>query len=338
MNSVKTSKVLLMRKSGTFASVILAVSMLASCSIFPTGKQGQLKSQSQIEYEAMEQFEDIFFEALKDKDSDKIIDCFSEQSRERTDDFDEGCEYIFELYNGNDNPEVVEDNVSSYREIGSEGFWSAKCNCKIEAGGEVYFLRWTMTIDDDSDSVSYELDALRFEKYDDYTALKNDDELFYMANFYNLVTGIYHPGRDIWNKVLHGADLISLYGQEPPYSAGQNIPYDQITTPSIEEAEEMGLCFSDELSDPSNDDAKRYVFLFLMSSYNNMGSMWVRTEGEEYALYCNARLGEDYGILGIGLDCEGKIKGFVFEQGAEDMTGIPEGISGFDSIAEAIEG
>jgi len=338
MNSVKTSKVLLMRKSGTFASVILAVSMLASCSIFPTGKQGQLKSQSQIEHEAMEQFEDIFFEALKDKDSDKIIDCFSEQSRERTDDFDEGCEYIFELYNGNDNPEVVEDNVSSYREIGSEGFWSAKCNCKIEAGGEVYFLRWTMTIDDDSDSVSYELDALRFEKYDDYTALKNDDELFYMANFYNLVTGIYHPGRDIWNKVLHGADLISLYGQEPPYSAGQNIPYDQITTPSIEEAEEMGLCFSDELSDPSNDDAKRYVFLFLMSSYNNMGSMWVRTEGEEYALYCNARLGEDYGILGIGLDCEGKIKGFVFEQGAEDMTGIPEGISGFDSIAEAIEG
>ena len=338
MNSVKTSKVLLMRKSGTFASVILAVSMLASCSIFPTGKQGQLKSQSQIEHEAMEQFEDIFFEALKDKDSDKIIDCFSEQSRERTDDFDEGCEYIFELYNGNDNPEVVEDNVSSYREIGSEGFWSAKCNCKIEAGGEVYFLRWTMTIDDDSDSVSYELDALRFEKYDDYTALKNDDELFYMANFYNLVTGIYHPGRDIWNKVLHGADLISLYGQEPPYSAGQNIPYDQITTPSIEEAEEMGLCFSDELSDPSNDDAKRYVFLFRMSSYNNMGSMWVRTEGEEYALYCNARLGEDYGILGIGLDCEGKIKGFVFEQGAEDMTGIPEGISGFDSIAEAIEG
>lgn len=101
-----------------------------------------------------------------------------------------------------------------------------------------------------------------------------------MANFYNLITGIYHPGRDIWNKVLHGADLIR-------YSAGQNIPYDQITVPSMEEAEEMGLHFSDELSDPSNDDAKRYVFLFLMSSYNNMGSMWVRTEGEEYALYCN---------------------------------------------------
>ncbi len=34
---------------------------------------------------------------------------------------------------------------------------------------------------------------------------------------------------------------------------------------------------------------------------------------------------------------EGKIKGFVFEQGAEDMTGLPEGISGFDSIAEAVE-
>ena len=228
--------------------------------------------------------------------------------------------------------------MSSYREIGSNGFWSAKCYCKIEAGDEVYFLRWTMAIDEDADPVRYELDALRFEKYDDYTALKNDDELFYMANFYNLVTGIYHPGRDIWNKVLHGADLIRLYGQEPPYSAGQNIPYDQITTPSIEEAEEMGLCFSDELSGSSYNDAKRYVFLFLMSGYNNMGSMWVRTEGEEYALYCNARLGEDYGILGIGLDCSGKIKGFVFEQGAENMTGIPEGISGFDSIAEAIEG
>jgi hypothetical protein len=55
-------------------------------------------------------------------------------------------------------------------------------------------------------------------------------------------------------------------------------------------------------------------------------------------VYCNARLGEDYGILGIGLDCSGKIKGFVFEQGAENMTGIPEGISGFDSIAKAIQG
>lgn len=269
-----------MKKVRLFAAVVLMASMLSSCTLVTQGKTENLNSQSQIEHEAMAQFEDIFLEALKDKDSDKIINCFSEQSRQRTDDFDEGCEYIFELYNGNDNPEVVEDNVSSYREIGSEGFWSAKCNCKIEIGGEVYFLRWTMTVDDDSDSVSYELDALRFEKYDDYTALKNDDELFYMANFYNLITGIYHPGRDIWNKVLHGADLIR-------YSAGQNIPYDQITVPSMEEAEEMGLHFSDELSDPSNDDAKRYVFLFLMSSYNNMGSMWVRTEGEEYALYCN---------------------------------------------------
>lgn len=327
-----------MRKIKLFASILLVVSLLSSCSILPLGRNEQLKSQAQIEHEAMEQFEDIFLEALKDMDSDKIIDCFSEQSRQRTDDFDEGCEYIFELYNGNDNPEVIEDNVSSYRVIGSNGFWSAKCYCKIEAGDEVYFLRWTMAIDEDADPVRYELDALRFERYDDYTALKNDDELFYMTNFYNWVTGIYHPGRDIWNKVLHGADLIRLYGQEPPYSAGQNIPYDQITTPSIEEAEEMGLCFSDELSDPSYNDAKRYVFLFLMSGYNNMGSMWVRTEGEEYALYCNARLGEDYGILGIGLDCSGKIKGFVFEQGAENMTGIPEGISGFDSIAKAIQG
>ena len=334
MNSVKTSKVLLMRKSGTFASVILAVSILASCSIFPTGKQGQLKSQAQIEHEAMEQFEEVFLDALKNRDSDNIIDCFSEQSRQRTDDFDEGCEYIFELYNGNDNPEVIEDNVSSYRVIGSDGFWSAKCYCKIEAGDEVYFLRWTMAIDEDADPVRYELDALRFEKYDDYTALKNDDERFYMANFYNLITGIYHPGRDIWNEVLHGTDLIRYYGHEAPYNG---VPYDQITAPSVEEAIEMGFCFSDELSDPLYDDAKRYVFLFLMSGNNNMGSMWVRRYGDEYALYCNARLGETQGILGIGLDRDGKIKGFVFEQGAENMTGIPEGISGFESIAEALE-
>lgn len=327
-----------MKRIRLFAVMLLMASMLSSCTSVTQGKNENLNSQSQIEHEAMAQFEDIFLEALKDKDSDNIIDCFSEQSRQRTDDFDEGCEYIFELYNGNDNPEVVEDNVSSYRVIGSDGFWSAKCDCRIEAEDQEYLLRWTMILYEDQDPVSYELDALRFEKYDDYTALKNDEELFYMANFYNLITGIYHPGRDIWNEVLHGIDLIELYGQEPPYSAGQNVPYDQITVPSIEEAEEMGLCFSYELSDPSYDDAKRYVFLFLMSGYNNMGSMWVRTEGEEYALYCNARLGEDYGILGIGLDREGKIKGFVFEQGAEDMTGIPEGISGFDSIAEAIEG
>lgn len=169
-----------MKKVRLFAAVVLMASMLSSCTLVTQGKTENLNSQSQIEHEAMAQFEDIFLEALKDKDSDKIINCFSEQSRQRTDDFDEGCEYIFELYNGNDNPEVVEDNVSSYREIGSEGFWSAKCNCKIEIGGEVYFLRWTMTVDDDSDSVSYELDALRFEKYDDYTALKNDDELFFI--------------------------------------------------------------------------------------------------------------------------------------------------------------
>ena len=326
-----------MKKIRLFAVMLLMASMLSSCTSVTQGKTENLNSQSQIEHEAMAQFEDIFLEALKDKDSDKIIDCFSEQSRQRTDDFDEGCEYIFELYNGNDNPEVVEDNVSSYRVIGSDGFWSAKCDCRIEAEDQEYLLRWTMIIYEDQDPVSYELDALRFEEYDDYTALKNDEELFYMANFYNLITGIYHPGRDIWNEVLHGIDLIGLYGQEPPYSAGQKVPYDQITVPSIEEAEEMGLCFSDELSDPSYEDAKRYVFLFLMSGYNNMGSMWVRTEGEEYALYCNARLGEDYGILGIVLDREGKIKGFVFEQGAEDMTGLPEGISGFDSIAEAVE-
>lgn len=322
-----------MKKIRLFAVMLLMTSVLSSCTSVTQGKTENLNSQSQIEHEAMAQFEDIFLEALKDKDSDKIIDCFSEQSRQRTDDFDEGGEYIFELYNGNDNPEVVEDNVSSYRVIGSDGFWSAKCDCKIEAGGQVYLLRWTMSIDENSDPVEYELDALRFEKYDDYTALKNDDELFYMANFYNLVTGIYHPGRDIWNEVLHGADLIRYYSD-----AGRNIPYDQITAPSIEEAEEMGFCFSDELSDPEYDDAKRYVFLFLMSGSNNMGSMWVRAYGEEYVLYCNARLGETHGILGIGLDREGKIKGFVFEQGTEDMTGIPEGISGFDSIAEAIEG
>ena len=327
-----------MKKDKLFAAVVLIASMLSSCTSVTQGKTENLNSQSQIEHEAMGDFEHVFLEALTSEDSDRIIDCFSEQSRERADDFYEGCGYIFELYNGNDSPIVVEDNVSSYREIGNNGFWSAKCDCRIEAGNQEYLLRWTMAIDEDADPVRYELDALRFERYDDYTALKNDDELFYMANFYNLVTGIYHHGRDIWNKVLHGADLISLYGQEPPYSAGQNIPYDQITTPSIEEAEEMGLCFSDELSDPSYDDAKRYVFLFLMSGYNNMGSMWVRTEGEEYALYCNARLGEDYGLLGIGLDREGKIKGFVFEHGAEDMTGIPEGISGFDSIAEAVDG
>ena len=302
-----------MKKIRLFAVMLLMASMLSSCTSVTQGKTENLNSQSQIEHEAMAQFEDIFLEALKDKDSDNIIDCFSEQSRQRTDDFDEGCEYIFELYNGNDNPE------------------------RIEAEDQEYLLRWTMIIYEDQDPVSYELDALRFEEYDDYTALKNDEELFYMANFYNLITGIYHPGRDIWNEVLHGIDLIGLYGQEPPYSAGQKVPYDQITVPSIEEAEEMGLCFSDELSDPSYEDAKRYVFLFLMSGYNNMGSMWVRTEGEEYALYCNARLGEDYGILGIVLDREGKIKGFVFEQGAEDMTGLPEGISGFDSIAEAVE-
>ena len=108
-----------MRKIKLFASILLVVSLLSSCSILPLGRNEQLKSQAQIEHEAMEQFEDIFLEALKDKDSDKIIDCFSEQSRQRTDDFDEGCEYIFELYNGNDNPEVIEDNVSSYREMGS---------------------------------------------------------------------------------------------------------------------------------------------------------------------------------------------------------------------------
>ena len=325
-----------MRKIELFASIVLVASMVSSCATMPLGRTGQLKSQSQIEHEAMGDFENVFLEALTSEDSDRIIDCFSEQSMERADDFDEGCGYIFELYNGNDSPIVVEDSVSSYRQIGNNGFWSAKCDCRIEAGNQEYLLRWTMTIDDDADPVRYELDALRFEKYDDYTALKNDDELFYMANFYNLVTGIYHPGRDIGNEVLHSMDLISLYGQEPPYSAGQRIPYDQITVPSIEEAEEMGFCFSDELSDPSYDDAKRYVFLFLMSGYNNMGSMWVRTEGEEYALYCNARLGDDYGILGIGLDNEGKIKGFVFVKGAEDMDGIPEGISGFEIIADAL--
>ena len=106
-----------MRKIKLFASILLVVSLLSSCSILPLGRNEQLKSQAQIEHEAMEQFEDIFLEALKDMDSDKIIDCFSEQSRQRTDDFDEGCEYIFELYNGNDNPEVIEDNVSSYTAI-----------------------------------------------------------------------------------------------------------------------------------------------------------------------------------------------------------------------------
>ena len=322
-----------MKRIKLFASIVLMVSMLSSCTSVTQGKSEMLNSQAQIEHESMVQFEEVFLEALKDKDSDKIIDCFSKQSRERADDFDEGCEYIFELYNGTDDPAVVEDNVSSYKAVGSNGFWSAKCNCRIEAGDQEYLLRWTMIIYEDQDPVSYELDALRFEKYDDYTTLKNDDELFYMANFYNLITGIYHPGRDIWNEVLHGADHIRYYSD-----AGQNIPYDQITAPSIEEAEEWGFCFSDELSDPSYDDAKRYVFLFMMSGYNNMGSMWVRAYGEEYALYCNARLGETHGILGIGLDREGKIKGFVFEQGAEDMTGIPEGISGFDSIAEDIEG
>lgn len=326
-----------MKRIKLFVSIVLTASMLSACTPVTQDAPKNLNNQATVEHQAMEQFEEVFLDALTDKDGDKIINCFQEQSRERADDFDEGCEYIFELYNGNDDPEIIEDNVSSYRAIGSGAFWSAKCVCKIEAGDEVYLLRWSMIIDDDLDPVSYELDALRFEKYDDYTALKNDDELFYMTNFYNLITGIYHPGRDIWNKVLHGIDLIGLYGQEPPYSAGQNVPYDQITVPSIEEAEGMGICFSDELSDPSYDDAKRYVFLFLMSGYNNMGSMWVRKYGDEYALYCNARLGETNGILGIGLDSEGKIKGFVFEQGAEDMTGMPEGISGFESIAEALE-
>lgn len=154
----------------------------------------------------MEQFEEVFLEALTSQNKNRIIECFSDESRERADDFDEACEYIFEIYNRDDNP--------------------------------------------------------------------------------------------------------TIYGQEPPYSAGQNVPYDQITAPSIEEAEAMGLFFSDELSDPSYNVAKRCVLLFLMSEYNNLGSMWVRTEGKARALYCNARLGEDYGT--------------------------PEGIGGFESIAEAI--
>lgn len=97
-----------MKKAKLFATVVLIASMLSSCTSVTQGKTENHNSQSQIEHEAMEQFENVFLEALKDKDSDKIIDCFSEQSRQRTDDFDEGCEYIFELYNGNDNPEVVE--------------------------------------------------------------------------------------------------------------------------------------------------------------------------------------------------------------------------------------
>jgi len=55
-----------MRKIELFASIILVASMVSSCATMPLGRTGQLKSQSQIEHEAMEDFENVIFESPKD--------------------------------------------------------------------------------------------------------------------------------------------------------------------------------------------------------------------------------------------------------------------------------
>ena len=328
-----------MKRIKLFASVVLMASMFLSCSGLPSQRTNMLSDQVRNEHEAMSEFEEDFLEALVKEDGDKIEACFSKKAKERTDDLNEGIEYVFELYNGNDNPEVIDDNVSDYRQFNARGVqgantWEANCYCYIKAGNEYYILRWKTWLENGLDSDLEGVYAVRFDKYDaGYIENPNSEEKaeWNKANTFYHVAGIYHPGRQKVQELMDAITRIQQNGWDQDTS---HLSYDQIVIPEVDN---YGFYFSEELSDSSNDELKKYVLLFLLKSYNNnLGDMWIKTEDDETAIYVDAKFTYDYGILGIGIDSEGKIKGFLFENGAEDMTGMPEGISGFESIAEAL--
>lgn len=318
------------------AAIVSISLVLSSCSIIKNGKDETLSDQAQNEHEAMEHFETLFLNALVESDSDTILDAFSEVAKERTDDFDESLEYIFDIYNGNAEPEIYDHIVSSYRgfNYSEEGddFWTVKCTAKIKAGDEYYLLRWTECLECGPDSDGVGVYSVRFDEYDaafveNPTSSERSD--WDMDNNFCQFAGIYHPGRKTVNDIMHSISQIQYYG-----TSQGTLPYSEFDVPN---ADSMGFCFSNNLCTPSFDEDRLCVMLFLLNKENSIGTMWIESDGETQVICALSKLDGKDGLLGISIDDDGKISGIVFEQNATSLSEIPEGISGFEGIEEALD-
>jgi hypothetical protein len=108
----------------------------------------------QIKEEIMPQVAETVVEALEKDDEDKLKSVFSKKALEDTTDWNLGCEYIFDLYEGT-HTDIRDYNYSQYETYKmDESINEISCICYIETGDKVYRLDWVDVLENEADADS----------------------------------------------------------------------------------------------------------------------------------------------------------------------------------------
>ena len=108
----------------------------------------------QIKEEIMPQVAETVVEALEKDDEDKLKSVFSKSALADTTDWDLGCEYMFDLYEGT-HTDIRDYNYSQYETYKmDESINEISCICYIETGDKVYRLDWVDVLENEADADS----------------------------------------------------------------------------------------------------------------------------------------------------------------------------------------
>lgn len=108
----------------------------------------------QIKEEIMPEVAETVVEALENHDEDKLKSVFSKKTLADTTDWNQGCEYIFDLYEGT-HTGIRDYNYSQYETYKmDESVNEISCICYVEAGKKVYRLDWVDVLENEADADS----------------------------------------------------------------------------------------------------------------------------------------------------------------------------------------
>ena len=111
-------------------------------------------SADQIKKEIMPKVAEAVVEAVENDDEEKLKSVFSKRALELTTDWDLGCEYIFNLYDGK-HTEIRDYTYSKFQTYEmNNSIHQISCICYIEADDKVYRLDWEDILENEADEDS----------------------------------------------------------------------------------------------------------------------------------------------------------------------------------------
>ena len=301
-----------MRKSLVLVLVLSTVLGMSGCTGF-LDRAGLLSDQAKVESEACKAFENDFFKAMEKEDPKLVKKLFSPRALQRTDDMDEGIDYIFELCGG-EKPEFVKDNKSASQHYEKKkNSWIMYAYCIFSCGDKEFQVNWTQYLRFDEDE--------RMIGVYTFTVCPFDD-LYEYHSVYS-ASGIHHPGRYIANDALLVLDTLYLTDhnvtdQNPEY----NLP-DESTWSDLWEPDVFAT-----LDQQDKDDMAAF---FLNDRSREFGAGWFEyTDDGGLVYYCALRFALKHGCFGIRFNADGKIIGIAVDIYRASYNEVKEGIHGFD--------